>query len=271
MRNLFALLFRYQFFVLFVILEVISLSLLFNSYSYHKSLLFNATSDFTGNIHSISNNVSDYFGLRKENELLLEENTRLRNQLNSAFLITDTNYVYRDSLYRFIPAKVVSNSVTKRNNYILVNKGKMHGIEKEMGVISSSGLAGIVIGVSDHYAYVMSMLHQNSRISARIKKNGQLVNVIWNDRDYLTGDIIDIPSHIQLEKGDTIITSGNSLIFPEGIPIGLVTEQKISENKSLGTGSLKFSTDFNSLQHVYLIKNLLKDEEEILINQTPDE
>ena len=271
MRNLFALLFKYQFFVLFVILEVISLSLLFNSYSYHKTLIFNATNDFSGNVFSLSSDVSSYFSLKKENDLLLEENTRIRNQLNSSFLITDTSYIYRDSLYRFIPAKVVSNSATKRNNFILISKGSLHGIKKEMGVISSSGLAGIVIGVSDHYSYVMSMLHQNSRISGRIKKNGQLVNVIWDDRSYLTGDIIDIPSHIQLAKGDTIITSGNSLIFPEGITIGFVTVQEKSENKSLGKASLQFSTDFNSLQHVYVIENLMRDEEQNLINETINE
>jgi rod shape-determining protein MreC len=271
MRNLFALLFRYQFFLLFVILEVVSLSLLFNSYSYHKSLAFNATSDFSGSVYSFSSDVTDYFSLKSENELLLEENTRMHNQLNSSFLLTDTNSVYRDSLYKFVSAKVVSNSVTKRNNFILINKGSLHGIKKEMGVISSSGLAGIVIGVSEHYAYIMSMLHQNSRISARIKKNGQLVNVIWNDRDYRTGDIIDIPSHIQLDKGDTIVTSGNSLIFPEGINIGIVTGQEKSENKSLGAASLQFSTDFNSLKHVYVIENLMREEEQNLINETIDE
>lgn len=271
MRNLFALLYKYQFFVLFVILEVVSLTLLFNSYSYHKTLLFNATSDFSGNIYSLSSDVSDYFLLKKENELLLEENTKIRHRLESSFLITDTNYVYRDSLYRFIPAKVVSNSVTKRNNFILINKGSLHGIKKEMGVISETGLAGIVIGVSPHYSYVMSMLHHNSRISARIKKNRQLVNVIWDDRSYLTGSITDIPSHIQLDKGDTISTSGNSLIFPAGIAIGLVTQQEKSENKSLGKASLQFSTDFNSLQYVYVIENLMKEEEQNLINETIDE
>ncbi len=271
MRNLFALLYRYQFFVLFVILEVVSLSLLFNSYSYHNTIFFRTTNDVSGNLFSLSSDVSEYFGLKKENDLLVEENSRIRNQLNSSFLITDTVHVYRDSLYRYIPAKVVSNSVTKRNNFILINKGSLHGIEKEMGVISSSGLAGIVIGVSDHYSYVMSMLHQNSRISARIKKNGQLVNVIWNDRSYLNGSIIDIPSHIQLAEGDSIITSGNSLIFPEGITIGLVTAQEKSENKSLGKASLNFSTDFNGLQHVYVIENLMREEEQNLINETIDE
>lgn len=104
-----------------------------------------------------------------------------------------------------------------------------------------------------------------------LKKNGHLVNVIWNDRDYRTGEIIDIPSHIQLNVGDTIVTSGNSLIFPQGINIGIVTSQEKSENKSLGTASLQFSTDFNSLKHVYVIENLMREEEHNLINETIDE
>jgi len=271
MRSLFAFLFKYQFFVLFLILEIVSLYLLFNSYSYHKSLAYNTTSDITGNITSVSTSVSDYFSLKDENEQLLAENAKLRNQLSASFLTSDTNFIYKDSLYRFIPAKIISNSVTKRSNYFLINKGALHGLEKEMGVLSGSGLAGIVIGVSDHYAYVMSMLHQNSRISARVKKNGQLVNVIWNDRSYAFGELIDIPSHVQLSKGDTIITSGNSLIFPEGIVIGTVDKQELSENLSLGKARLEFITDFNSLLYVYVLENLLKEEQEILLNDSINE
>jgi len=271
MRSLFAFLFKYQFFVLFVILEIISILLLVNSYSYHKSLAFNTASDISGSFYSVSSNVSDYFALKEGNEQLIDENTRLHNQNEASFLVTDTQFVFRDTLYRYLPARVVSNSVTKRSNFILINKGTLHGIQKEMGVVSTSGLAGIVIGVSKHYAYVMSMLHQNTRISARIKKNGQLVNVMWNDRSYRNGEIIDIPSHIQLEKGDTIITSGNSLIFPAGISIGTVIKQELNENKSLGKASLRFSTDFNKLQSVYVIENIMKQEQQELIEEQLDE
>ena len=271
MRSLFAFLWKYQFTVLFIFLESIALVFLFNSYTYHKSLAFNTVNDLTGGLFSVSNDVSSYFSLRQENDQLLEENTRLQNQLKSNFIQKDTQFIYRDSLYRFLPAKVVSNSVDNRNNFIMINKGSEDGVEQEMGVVSSTGLVGIVVGVSDHYAFIMSMLHQNSRISARIKKNKQLVNVIWNGKNHQYGQVIDIPSHIILLKGDTIVTSGNSLIFPGGINIGTIIEQEKTEDKALGNAKLLFSTDFNGLYNVYIIQNLMQEEQQILVNEHTDE
>ena len=271
MYNLLAFLRKHQFFAFFVLLEIVSFLLLANSYSYHKSLRFNAVSDLSGNLFSSFNDIESYFSLKKENEKLLEENARLRSGLQASFLISDTAYAFSDSLYNYLPAQVVSNSVNKQNNFMLVNKGALHGVEKEMGVVSGQGIAGIVIGTSKHYSRVMSVLHRNTRISGRIKKNRQLVNVVWDGRDYSSGQVIDIPSHIRLNAGDTIVTSGNSLIFPEGIVIGTILDQTIAENKTLGEANLKFSTDFNSLEHVYLIENKMKPEQDSLINKLMNE
>jgi rod shape-determining protein MreC len=271
MRSLFAFLWKYQFFVLFVLLEVFAFLMLVNSYSYQRSLAFSSTNDITGGMLATYSNITDYFNLKKVNRELMEENTRLRHQQVSSFLLTDTTIVYRDSLYRYLPAKVVSNSTDNQNNFILINKGKRHGVEKEMGVVSSSGLAGIVVGVSERYAYVMSMLHQNSRISARIKKNGQLVNVTWEGSDPQTGNVIDIPSHIVLHSGDTVVTSGNSLIFPDNILIGTITEQETAESMDLGSATLAFATEFNSLGVVYVIENRMKEEQQELMNEQLNE
>lgn len=267
MRNLFTLIWKYQFIVLFVVLEVVSLLLLSRSYSYHGSITYNATSDISGNIFSVYNSVTDYLYLKEENSLLTEENAILRNKLESSFLVTDTQFVYRDSLFQYIPVKVVSNSVSKRNNFIMVNKGRKHGIEKEMGVVSPTGIVGVVIGVSENYSIIMSMLHQNMRISGRIKNSGQLVNVIWDNVDYLFGNVIDIPSHIRLLPGDTIVTSGNSLIFSEGIIIGTIESHEIDNNKNLSVALLRYCTDFNSLNHIYIINNLMKMEQDSLLQQ----
>jgi len=266
MYNLLAFLRKYQFFALFILLEIVSFLLVSNSYSYHKSLRFNAVNDLSGNLFNNYNDITSYFSLKIENEELMAENAMLRNSLASSFALTDTSIAFSDSLYNYLPAHVISNSVNKQYNYMLVNKGSLHGIEKEMGVISQQGIAGIVIGTSKHYSRIMSVLHKNTRISGRIKKNNQLVNVVWTGENYLEGLINDIPSHIRLNLGDTIITSGNSLIFPEGIVIGTVIDQTIPENKSLGEATLTFCTDFNSLQYVYLIKNKMKPEQDSLIN-----
>ncbi len=267
MRNLFVLLWKNQFFLLFVILEVVSIILITRSYSYHGALAHNTTSDVSGNLFSTYSGVTDYLNLKEENVILAEENAMLRNGLSSSFLLTDTQYVYRDSLYRFIPAKVVSNSISRSNNFMMVNKGSKHGVKKEMGVVSSFGVAGVVIGVSQNYSTIMSMLHQNMKISARIKNSGQLVSVVWNNNGDIYGSVVDIPSHIKLIHDDTIITSGNSLIFPEGIIIGTIESHNRENNKQLSSAILKYITDFGTIKHIYIINNIMKTEQDSLLNQ----
>ncbi len=268
MRNLFSLLWKNQFVALFIVLQLLSLFLLTRSYSYHGSIAYNTTSNLTGSIYEWYSNLTYYLYLNQENDILAEENARLRNILESSFLVTDTNYVYRDTNYKYIQAKVVKNSINNVNNFIVVNKGAKHGIKAEMGVISPGGLAGIVIGASDNFSTIMSMLHSEIRISAKILKSGQLVNVIWDQSDYLYGTVIDIPSHIKLLSGDSIVTSGNSLIFPENIFIGTIKEHEPDLNKNLSSAILKFGTDFNAISHVYLIENVYRAEEDSLIEQT---
>jgi rod shape-determining protein MreC len=268
MRNLFAFLWKYQFVILFFVLEIFSIVLLVNSYSYHQSVTYKITSEFSGKIYSAYSNINGYFALKLENERLAAENARLRNQLSSSFLISDTCTVFKDSLYRAIPANVISTSVNRPNNYIMVDKGSKQGVKLEMAAISSDGIAGFVVGVSEHYSYIMSTLHKKTRLSASIVKNGQLVNIIWPGPDYRVGKVIDIPSHVHLVEGDTLVSSGNSMIFPQGIIIGTIIEQLESENKGLGNASIKFATDFNSLKNVYLIKSLMKSEQEKLIKES---
>ncbi len=267
MRNLFLFFYRNQFFTLFVILEIISLVLLSNSLSYQRSLRYNTVSDLTGSVFSGYGSVTHYFGLIRENEKLVAENARLHTLLSGVTDTSDTIEKIGDSLYHYIPATVVSNSVTKQSNLIMVDKGLTDGVKKEMGAISSNGLVGIVIGVSKHYSVIMSMLHHNMRISARVKANNQLVNVIWDQSDYQIGTITDIPSHLQLEKGDSIVTSGNSLIFPKNILIGTVENHVKEIGEHLGSAVIRFSTDFNSLKHVYLIENFMVYEQDSLLMQ----
>ncbi|MDP2721249.1 MAG: rod shape-determining protein MreC [Bacteroidales bacterium] len=265
MRNLFQFLWRNQFFTLFIILEIVSVLLLSNSFSYQRTLKFNFVNDFSGSIFSSYSGITNYFGLQQENDKLVVENARLRSLVPLATENIDSLSVHPDSLYTYIPAMVVSSTVSNPNNLIMVNKGEKDGVEKEMGAISSMGIVGIVIGVSEHYSVIMSMLHQNMKISGRIKSNYQLINVVWDQTDYLLGTIIDIPSQIQLQPGDSIVTSGNSLIFPKDLLIGVVTSHERNTGGLLSTAILEFSTDFNSLRHVYLIKNQMAAEQDSLL------
>jgi len=271
MRTLIAFLRKHQFFTLFLLLEMLAFSMLVNSYSYQRTISFNAANDLTGGIFSAFSNLTDYLTLRKQNEQLLEENSKLRNQLQAYMLEVDSLTVSGDSLFQYIPARVIRNTTHSSNNFMVLNKGSLCGIEKEMGVMSSGGIAGIVIGVSPHYALVMSLLNDNARISARIKKNNQLVNVVWDEEHPVFGKLIDIPVHVLLNPGDTVLTSGNSFIFPEGLVIGTIKGYEPNEKQGLNTAELKFAADFNSIKYVYLIKNMRRQEEVKLVKEKGNE
>ena len=271
MRTLVAFIRKHHFFALFLLLEILAFSMLVNSYSYQRTISFNAANDLTGGILNAFADITDYFTLRKQNKDLQVENTILRNRLQNYLLKADTLQTYGDSLFRYIPARVIRNTTHAANNFMVLDKGKLQGVEKEMGVISSRGVAGIVIGVSAHYSLVMSLLNGNAKISTRIKKNNQLVNVIWDETDPVHGKLVDIPAHILLNTGDTIVTSGNSFIFPEGLVVGTVLSYKPSENQGLNTAQITYATDFNGLHHVYLIRNLRKQEELKLLEGTGHE
>ncbi len=272
MRNLVAFFLKHQFFSLFVILETIALVMLSYSYSYQRMLRFNAVSDVSGTLFADYHAITDYFHLKEENKTLLQENGRLFNMLLAGMLETDTgNLKTEDSSYVYIPAVVLRNTVNRNNNYIVLDKGKDDGIEKEMGIVSDNGIAGIIIGVSKHYAVALSLLNTHAHISARIKKNHQLVNVVWDEQHDTNGEVVDIPAHVLLSEGDTIVTSGNSFIFPAGLNVGVISRFEKSRNNSLNKAGLKFSTDFNSLYYVYIIKNLHKKEKLKLLEEAEDE
>jgi rod shape-determining protein MreC len=242
-----------------------------NSNNYQGTVIINSTNQFTGTLNTTYSNIYDYFSLKEANDQLLKENTKLLNQIKNSILKIDSGFRKPDTLQQYIGAKVISNSTHKRNNYIMLNRGKKHGINIDMGVVSNEGIVGVVIGVSENFSYVMSILHKDSKVSAKIKKNNQLANVIWNSTDYKKGNLRDIPTHLNLNTGDTIITSGNSLIFPEGITIGYVEKYFKESGESLNNASLLFASDFNALHYVYVIKNIKKEELINLIKEAENE
>jgi len=163
------------------------------------------------------------------------------------------------------------NTTNKRNNYLTLNKGSNQGIAKDMGVITSTGIVGIVKEVSANFSSVISVLHKETKISAKVKKNGHLGTVIWTGGDYSNGELIDIPTHVKPVIGDTIITSGYSTSFPEGIMIGTISDFKIVKGDNFYTITIKFSTDFNNISYAYVIRNIMKDElDKLNKNQTDD-
>ena len=265
MKNLFAFLLKYHFFFLFVLLELFSFFLVVRNSYYQSSVIVSSTNRITGGILNTYSGITDYFSLRKANRILAEENADFYNRLPGAFIATDTNtFFLNDTLYRrqyrYYAAKVISNTTSRRNNYLMINKGKVHGIEREMGVATSGGIVGQVVEVSDYFSRVMSVLNMHSKISVRVKSSGQIGTLIWNGRDYRIGTLIDIPTHSKLNIGDTVVTSGFSHIFPEGIRVGTVQDFRINPGDNFFTADISYFVDYNRIYHVFVIQNLFRKE-----------
>jgi rod shape-determining protein MreC len=266
MRNLLAILLKYKFFFFFLALEIIAFTLIINQTFYQRYVLINSANSLTGTLHTWNMSVSDYFSLKQTNQVLIKENIRLRERLKQSLYISDTTMVEpKDSLtqqqYTYIPARVISNSINNRNNYLMIDKGRKHGIDREMAVITSNGVVGIVINVSEHFAWVMSVLNQNTKINGRLKHTNYQGSLSWDGKDYRTGIFNDMPSHVHIQNGDTVVTSGFSLMFPREIMIGTVEEHFVGRGEHFYILKLNFSVDYNRLSHVYVVKNLMREEQ----------
>ena len=273
MRNILVFLIRYHFLLLFLLLESLSITMLVNSTYYQSSAILKAGSRVTGRFYTSVSNATDYLKLRTTNEHLAQENALLRQMKGVSFIRNDTNTFWmNDTLYKqqykYIVAKVVMNSVGKRNNYIMLDKGSGSGIQKDMAVITPLGIAGTVVNVSENFCWVMSMLNKHTRISGKISKNGQMGTIVWNGVNHLYGTLTDIPAHVKIKRGDTIVSSGFSNIFPAGLMIGTITDFRVEQGEHFYTIPFKFSVDFNALQYVYVVRNLMKEEQETLEKST---
>lgn len=273
MRNILAFIVRFHFLLLFILLEVVALAMLVNSTYFQQSAILNTGNAITGKFYTSASNITGYLKLRRTNELLSIENAILRQGSDISFLKSDTNTFWKnDTLYRqqykYIVARVIHNTVGKRNNYIMLDKGRRFGIEKDMAVITPNGVAGTVVSVSENFAWVMSVLNKHTRISARIRKNDQMGTVVWNGVNPSVGTLNDIPAHVKLSRGDTIVTSGFSNIFPAGLMMGTINDFRVEQGEHFYIIPFSFSVDFNSLDYVYIVRNLMKDEQEELKKTT---
>ncbi len=262
MYSLWRFILKHHFVILFILLEVVSILLLARSQNFHRNRVINTTSDAAGQVYEWSSEVSDYFRLGKNNRQLAEENAWLRQQLSITIDTTKNNYDIQghDTLYEYIPARVVNNSIGQVNNYIIIDKGKTDGIEPDMGVISSDGIVGVVADVSRHYASILSLLHSNSVVGVRFKNSQELGSLKWGNSNYRYGIVEDIPTHVMLHEGDTVLTSAYSFIYPEDLMVGTVVETRPASSGALNTAKIRFSTDFATLRHVYVIRNMHKPE-----------
>jgi rod shape-determining protein MreC len=270
MRSLFRFIVRYHFFFLFLLVETLSVGILIQYNRYHRAGFINFTDNIQGFMFDRLGGIMKYTNLRKINQDLAAENNLLRNQLDDYNQLIRNDEIRRiDSLpgrlYTYTPAIVVNNSVNKQYNYVTLNKGKKHGIREEMAVISPEGVVGVVYGASSHYSTVISLLNRDFRLSAKIRKNDYYGSLYWTGGDYRHATLSEIPYHVELEVGDTIVTSGYSAIFPEGLMVGVIFDFEQAQG-NFYIIDVELSVDFRKLTHVNVVRNLLVEEQVNLEN-----
>ena len=265
---------RNKTFLLFLLLFFVSIALTIQSHSYHKSKFINSANFFTGGIYESANNVSNYFDLKTQNEILVEENNLLRTQilndldssLASTVKIDTTSYNGR---YKIQTAKIINNNYSSSKNYLTLNKGEKNGIKEDLAVITSKGIVGLIDNTSNSYARVLSILNTKSRINAQLKSSNHIGSLIWNAKSSSIVQLTDISKFAPVKQGDTIVTGGQSSIFPKGIPIGTVDNYILDIGGDTYTVDVKLFNDMNNLSHVYIIENL--DSKEIKRLEKPDD
>ncbi len=243
--------------------------LLITDQHYQRSFFVHSANALSGFAYNTSAELSSYFSLKSTNERLAEENTGLLQQTNGSFLKTDRQvFEFQDTLYQrqfsYVYARVINNSVNRRNNFLTLNKGRRHGIEPDMGVITFNGIIGIVKNVSDNFSSVISLLHSDTHISVRLKKNNHMGTLIWEGDNYRKTTLQYIPPHVDLEIGDTLVTSGFSRIFPGEILVGTISDFEIRRGDNFYTATIELAEDFNKLSYVHVVKNLMREELENL-------
>ena len=272
MRNIFVFIRRYFNFLFFLVLQVFCLFMVFNYNRFHNAVFMEIANEVTGKIYKQYNGIEYYFQLKKTNDSLVMANERLYNKLRQDFEMPDQinkiaiDTIKIDSLeryrkYLYLQAKVIGNSVSLPNNYIQLNRGALQSVQKDLGVIdANNAVIGTVIDVSDNYSVVMSLLHRQSNISAKLKKTGETGSIVWDGKDPGIVLLKEIGKNAKVNKGDTVITSGFSDKFPYGLLIGTIWE--ILEDKSSNVYSLKVKTaaNFYNTEYVYIINNLQKEE-----------
>lgn len=257
--------------LLFLLLLTISLTLTVQSHSYHRSRFVSSANDVTGGVYQRVNNVKEYFNLRTQNDNLAKENAYLKTLLYNKpdTVIASTELIpagYED--IKVIQSKVINNSFNVHENYLTINSGSKDGIKPDMGVVNSLGIVGIIENTSKNFATVQSVLNVKSQINAKIKKSNHFGSLIWNGQNVGYAQLIDVPRLATVRKGDTIVTGGRSVIFPENIPIGKIDRIFIDKTTNYYTINVRLFNDMTNLGHVYVIENVKRKEVIQLEEQT---
>lgn len=274
MRNLIAFLKRFQIFLVFAVLQIVALSLYFSFFAFPRSQYLTTASSVSGTIYSVRNDLMKQFNLSKTNDVLQKSNVELMSHLPQSFMQIDREFFkINDSLYQqqysYIAATVIRSTVEKRNNYFTIDAGTAQGVNRGDGVFSDKGVVGVIHNCSEHYSVVKSALTENINIDVIIEPIGLNGLLKWDGMDSRRGTVAGISNDLAIKKWSRVVTRGGAGIFPRGIMVGKVEKLKAVEGEAFWDVSIVFSEDFRSLQRVYIVKNIFRDEQKKLEATTP--
>ena len=266
MRNLLNFLVKYNYWFLFILLEVASFVLLFRFNRYQQSVFFTSANAAAGKLYEVTGSIAAYFHLKETNEDLLDHNIRLEQrvaQLERALLDarSDTTLYHsldsvpRDHSYSLYKARIIKNSLNRLDNYLTLDKGSADSIRPEMGVVSANGVVGIVYKTTPHYALVISLLNSKSSLSCKIQGSDYFGYLKWEGGDSQYAYLRDLPRHAEFSVGDTVVTSGYSAVFPPGLLVGYVDEMSDSHDGLSYLLKIRLATDFGRVSDVRVIAN----------------
>ena len=268
MNNLLNFFIKHSAWFIFAIYVILSLVLLFKDNPYQQSVYLTSANRVSAAVYKAFNGVTSYFHLRDINESLQERNAalemeliELRNQMaDMALASPDSLHQPALKQYSFVMAQVISNSIANPNNYITINRGYLDGVNPEMGVIDQNGVVGIVNVAGPHAARVISLLNPHMRLSCKLRDSGFYGSLVWDGKSPQFAVLEELPKHITYHKGDTIVTSGYSAVFPEGIIVGTVDGLARGMTDSFVSLRIRLTTNFSQLSSVRVITNSMKDQ-----------
>ena len=276
-RNIFLFIRRFSNFLFFLVLQIIALYFLFTYNKFHEAAFMDVAGEFTGRISQRYNNIQYYFQLKSTNDSLVKQNTHLLNLLRQNYEKADTaTRFFTDTLrvdslitiqrFKYYDAKIVGSFVSTQNNYLTIHRGSNQGlpVNKEWGVISPEGIAGRVVSVGDNFSVVMSVLNRQFKVNSMLKKGGETGPVSWDGDNPLYLKLMNIPKSAKVAKGDSVLTSNVSDIYPPGIMVGTVAEIIDDKSSNFYILKLKTATNFSNLQFVYVLEDLQRDERQKL-------
>ena len=255
---------------MFIIYVVLSCILLFSDNPYQRHVYMTSASSVSASVYDVAHSVTGYFHLRSINDDLQRRNAQLESEVialratvNSLALeLSSDSITVVEPLkdFDFILASVINNSITHPHNFITISKGEVDGVQPEMGVVDQNGVVGVVNITGPHYSRIISLLNPDFRLSCKLRNSDVIGSLVWDGKSPREALLEELPKHTVYAPGDTVITSGYSAVFPEGIPVGVVMANERTHDDNFFTLRVKLLTDFTTLSTVRLVVSNNRDE-----------